>query len=144
MTNQKGFTLTEALISLVITGLLTSFSLPTLSRLYDEFQLNQALSVLQSDLHRVRDYNMVPLQSGLRKEVVIDHDHDFYTLVLGSEVVAKRRLPDRVNIQGSGTSRISFTSSGNISRSGSFTVSSRYLTKRVVFSIGIGGVDIRD
>jgi len=144
MINQQGFTLTEALISLIITGLLTSFSLPSLARLYDEFQLHQALAVLQSDLHRVRDYNMVPLQSGLRKEVVIDHDNDVYELVLGSETLAKRRLPDRVSIEGSGMSRISFTSSGNISRPGSFTVNSRYLTKRVVFSIGIGGIDIRD
>lgn len=141
---EQGFTLTEALISLMITSLLTSFSLPSLARFYDEFNLNQALSVLQADLNRVRDFNMVPLQNGLAKAVVINHDDNTYELVLGTDPIAKRHLPPRVHIEGAGTTRITFTSSGNISRAGSLVVSSRYQQKRMVFSIGIGGIDIRD
>ncbi|MCL1949200.1 MAG: type II secretion system GspH family protein [Turicibacter sp.] len=144
MGNNLGFTLTEALVSLIITGILISFSLPSMSRFYDHFQLMQALSVLQSDLHRVRDYNMVPLQQGGGKDLIINHDDQSYTVTRNGVLIAKRRLPDRVTISGEGSTRISFTPAGNISRAGSLTVLSRYHQKRMVFSIGIGGVDIRD
>ena len=87
---------------------------------------------------------MVAPASGLGKAMVIDHDNNSYDLVIGSEVVTHRRLPDRISIEGHGTSRIGFTASGNISRAGTIVVNSRYLQRRVVFSIGIGGIDIRD
>jgi len=144
MLNNHGFTLTEALISLAITSILASFSLPSLSRFYDHFQINQAVAVLQSDLHRVRDHNMVPLASGQSKSLVIDHADNSYAIVKGDVAVASRRLPTRVTISGDGATRISFTASGNISRAGTLTVASRYHTRRLVFSIGIGGFDVRE
>lgn len=142
--NQRGFTLTESLIALAVTSILASFSIPGITRFYDHFQLNRVISVLQSDLHRVRDYNVVPLQGGESKSLVIHHQEGTYDLVIGNRTLLTRQLPSQVVIEGSGTTSITFTSSGTISRAGSLIISSRYTTRRMVFSIGIGGIDIRD
>ena len=48
--NQKGFTLIEALLALLITGTLSLISFPPLVKLYDGIKLNQAIALLQSDL----------------------------------------------------------------------------------------------
>ena len=58
--NQKGFTLIEALLALLITGTLSLISFPPLVKLYDGIKLNQAIALLQSDLNYIRQANMMP------------------------------------------------------------------------------------
>ena len=58
--NQKAFTLIEALIALVITGMIYLLYAPTFIKLYDYIKLNQAISMLQSDLHYVPEKQYAP------------------------------------------------------------------------------------
>lgn len=147
LNNSKGFTLIEALISIWITGSLILVSSFSLLRLYDYINLNQSLAVLQDDLAYVRQYNMLPHQTNNRMILQIYHDKGYYNLVKGNQAEAfiHRPLPPRVKIESAyPVSDILFNSLGHISKGQSFIVKTPSFSKEIVFSIGMGGIDIRD
>lgn len=144
--NQKGFTLVETLLALIITGILYSISMPSLVKLYDFIKLNQFISVLQSDLHYIREYNMLPIK-GDKLTLQIYHKHNYYVILDNSSTVKERRdFPYQVTIPStsSSTTDITFNNLGHVSSGKTLTIKSHYFKKNVVFSIGTGGIDIRD
>ena len=145
--NPSGFTLIETIISLVITGILTLVSIPTILRLHDYHQLNQAVTVLQADLHYVRDFNMGPLKSDELLSIWIYSLENRYVVAIGphGRVHIPRQLPKNVTIPlGSEIMTLTFSRQGSVSSGQSLTIRSKYYTKRLVFSIGTGGFDIRN
>lgn len=140
--NQSGFTLVEGLIALMMTGLLLSFSFPSLERIYDYTKVNRAMTVLQGDLHYVRDYNMVQGRNG-SKNLLIHADGGGYDLMKGEAVQRTRYFPLGVTMPGRGGTRFSFNPRGNTTRSGTFRVQGHYHSRDLVFSLGSGGFDVR-
>ena len=139
----RGFTLTEVLIALAITGFLTLTTFPFLLRLYDYLKLNQALMVLEADLHYVRNFNMVPRENE-RMTLRIFHEENRYVLLVGDVVQDERVLPRNISILGANpTTNIRFNEAGNLGMGRTLHVESNYYSRRVVFAVGIGGFEIR-
>ena len=143
--NQKGFTLIEALISLIITSMIYLIFTPSFIKLYDYIKLNQAISVLQSDLHYVREHNMLPLQNqtfSLR----IYHNQNYYVILQnGSQIKIKRELPSGIKMPANITlTDITFNALGHVGSGKTLVIQSEYFKKNLVFSIGTGGIDIRN
>lgn len=142
---QKGFTLVEALLALLITGVLFLLSFPPFLKLYDYIKLNQAIALLQSDLNYIRQANMMPLQGGAYT-LRIYHKQNSYVLRQGGVDLQTRVFPTGVFIPSVSTTStdLSFNNLGHITRGLTLTIKSKYYEKKIVFSIGTGGIDIRD
>lgn len=144
MRNECGFTLVEALISLVIVTTMSLISYPFIINLYDYIRLNQALTTFQADLHYVRDFNMMPLAGDQRMTLRIHHNEDRYIILIGNDVRLERNLPNRVTMpHNNNRSNISFNRQGNLGAGRTIRVTSRRIERRVVFSVGVGGFDVR-
>ena len=118
---------------------------PTFIKLYDYIKLNQAISMLQSDLHYVRENNMLPLQ-GSTLSLRIYHKQNYYLILQnGSKTKLKRELPQSVSIPANvNMTDITFNNLGHVASGKTFIIQSEYFKKNLVFSIGTGGIDIRD
>ena len=143
--DERGFTLIEALISLIIVTIFTLVSYPFVISLYDYFQLNQVLTTLQADLHRVRDFNMMPLQEEEQMTLRIYHQENRYVILVGNQVQELRHFPGNVTMpHQNAISNITFNSQGNLGMGRTMIVRSREHERRVVFSVGMGGFDVRE
>jgi len=142
--DEKGFTLIEALVSLAILSLVSLMSFIFVLNLHDYIRLNQVLSVFQADLHHARDFNMMQLNASERMSIRIYHDEDRYVILIGNTVKDEREFPNHVSIPHQNvTSTISFNERGNLGLGRTLIFSSRYHERRVVFSVGAGGFDVR-
>ncbi|MCL1989338.1 MAG: prepilin-type N-terminal cleavage/methylation domain-containing protein [Defluviitaleaceae bacterium] len=142
--NEKGFTLIEALISLVILSIVSLMSFTFILNLHDYIRLNQVLSVFQADLHHARDFNMMQLNGSERMVIRIYHDENRYVILVGDVVKSQREFPSHVSVLHQNTiSNISFNERGNLGQGRTFIFSSRYHERSVVFSVGAGGFDVR-
>ena len=140
--NQKGFTLIEALLAITITGMIYLISMPPLIKLYDYMKLNQAISTFQSDLYFVRESNMLSNPLTLR----IYHKQNYYVILQnGTKIILNRQLPTGVTIPANlNMTDIRFNNLGHTTSGRTLTMQSEQFKKNIVFSIGIGGIDIRD
>jgi len=142
--NEKGFTLIEAIISLAILSIVTLVSFRFVLNLHDYIRLNQTLTTFQADLHHARDINMMPLSVGGRMTIRIYHNEDRYVILLESEIIHQRNLPSGVSIPNqAAVTNISFNERGNLGAGRTLVFTSRYHERRVVFSVGAGGFDVR-
>jgi len=142
--NEKGFTLIEALISLVILSIVSLVSFTFVLNLNDYIRLNNVLSVFQADLHYARDFNMMQLGASTRMTIRIYHNENRYVILVDNAVWNERELPNNISIPHQNTvSNISFNERGNLGTGRTFIFSSRYHESRVVFSVGAGGFDVR-
>lgn len=144
MRNEYGFTLVEALISLIIVGILSLISYPFIINLYDYICLNQAIITFQADLHYVRDFNMMPLTGDQRMTLRIHHNEDRYVILIDNDMLLERSLPKRVTMpHESNISSISFNREGNLGQGRTLRVASQMNERAIVFSVGVGGFDVR-
>ena len=140
--NQKGFTLIEALLAITITVIIYLISMPPLIKLYDYMKLNQVISTFQSDLYFVRESNMLGDVLTLR----IYHKQNYYVILQnGTKIILNRQLPTGVTIPANlNMTDIRFNNLGHTTSGRTLTMKSEQFKKDIVFSIGIGGIDIRD
>ena len=140
--NQKGFTLIEALLAITITVIIYLISMPPLIKLYDYMKLNQVISTFQSDLYFVRESNMLGDVLTLR----IYHKQNYYVILQnGTKIILNRQLPTGVTIPANlNMTDIRFNNLGHTTSGRTLTTKSEQFKKDIVFSIGIGGIDIRD
>ena len=142
--NARGFTLIEALISLVILSIISLFSFTFVLNLHDYIRLNNVLSVFQADLHYARDFNMMQLGDSKAMEIRIYHHENRYVILIGNVLQNARELPQNISIPHQNTtSSISFNERGNLGAGRTFVFSSRFHERSVVFSVGVGGFDVR-
>ena len=142
--DEKGFTLIEALISLVIASIVSLASFTFVLNLTDYIRLNQVLATFQADLHHARDFNMMQLDGLERMIIRIHHDENRYVILIGNDIQNERVLPTHISIPHQNSiSNISFNERGNLGVGRTFVFSSRYHERRVVFSVGAGGFDVR-
>ena len=142
--SEKGFTLIEALISLVILSIISLVSFAFVSNLHDYIRLNHVLSVFQADLHYARDFNMMQINESERMMIRIYHSENRYVVLIGNVIHNERELPNNISIPHQNTiSNISFNERGNLGAGRTLLFSSRYHDRRIVFSVGAGGFDVR-
>ena len=142
--NERGFTLIEALISLAIVSIFTLISYSFILNLYDYTRLNQILRKFQADLHYVRDFNMMPIQGEERMTLRIYHNEDRYVILVGNRVREVRDFPRNISIpHQNSVTNITFNSRGNLGMGRTLLIRSREHERRVVFSVGMGGFDVR-
>jgi len=142
--NARGFTLIEALISLVILSIVSLASFTFVLNLHDYIRLNNVLSVFQADLHYARDFNMMQLDGSDRMVIRIYHHENRYVVLVGNVVQNEREFPSHISVPHQNTtSSISFNERGNLGVGRTFIFSSRYHERSVVFSVGAGGFDVR-
>jgi len=142
--DEKGFTLIEALVSLVILSIVSLMSFSFVLNLHDYIRLNQVLSVFQADLHHARDFNMMQLNGSERMTIRIYHNENKYVILVGNTVKNEREFPPHVTVpHQNATSSISFNERGNLGLGRTLIFSSRYHERSVVFSVGAGGFDVR-
>ena len=142
--NEKGFTLIEGVISLLIVAIIALPSFNFIVRTYDYFQLTRFLSTFQANLHRVRDFNMIPPNQGDRLALRIHHLEDRYDILLNQQVIESHTFPQNVTMPHRlGVTNLSFNESGNLGAGMTLQVLSRYHQRHVVFSVGMGGFDVR-
>jgi len=143
--NARGFTLIEALISLVILSIVSLVSFNFVLTLHDYIRLNNVLSVFQADLHYARDFNMMQLSSDEERMTIrIYHDEYRYVILVNDLIQNERKLPNNVSVPHENiTSDITFNERGNLGVGRTLVFSSRYHERRVVFSVGVGGFDVR-
>ena len=143
--NQKGFTLIEALLALLITGTLSLISFPPLVKRYDGIKRKQAIALRQSDLNDIRQANMMPFQGGTYT-LRIYHKENKYALRQNGTNQQLRTLPQGISFPSVSTTLtdLSFNNLGHIGGGQTLLIKSKYQEKKIVFSIGTGGIDIRD
>ena len=142
--SERGFTLIEALVSLLILSIVSLISFNFVLNLHDYIQLNHVLTVFQADLHHARDFNMIQLNDAERMVIRIYHQENRYVILVGDVMQDERQLPDQIVIPHQNvTSHISFNERGNLGVGRTFIFSSRYHERSVVFSVGAGGFDVR-
>lgn len=142
--NEDGFTLIEALISLVILSMVSLVSFTFILNLHDYIRLNRVLSVFQADLHYARDFNMMQLDGDAQMVIRIYHHENRYVILMGDVVQNERKLPNPISIPHQNTiSNIRFNERGNLGVGRTFVFLSRYYERSVVFSVGAGGFDVR-
>jgi len=142
--NTRGFTLIEALISLVILSVISLVSFTFVLNLHDYIRLNRVLAVFQADLHHARDFNMMQFDESERMVIRIYHNENRYAVLVGNVVQNERELPNHISISHQNAiSNISFNEQGNLGAGRTFVFSSRYHERSVVFSVGAGGFDVR-
>jgi len=142
--NEKGFTLVEALVSLVILSVVSLLSFTFVLNLHDYIRLNHVLSVFQADLHHARDFNMMQLNDSGRMTIRIYHDEHRYVILIGNTVENEREFPDHISVpHQNAISNISFNDRGNLGQGRTLVFSSRYHERHLVFSVGAGGFDVR-
>ena len=105
-------------------------------------KLNQAISTFQSDLYFVRESNMLSNPLTLR----IYHKQNYYVILQnGTKIILNRQLPTGVTIPANlNMTDIRFNNLGHTTSGRTLTMQSEQFKKNIVFSIGIGGIDIRD
>lgn len=142
--SESGFTLIEALISLVILSIISLVSFSFITNLNDYIRLNRVLSVFQADLHHARDFNMMQLDGVAQMTIRIYHQENRYVVLVGNVVQKEREFPSNISMPHSNnTTSINFNRRGNLGAGMTLAVSSRYHERRVVFSVGAGGFDVR-
>lgn len=143
--DERGFTLVEALISLVVLGIVSLISINGVLNLHDYIRLNNVLTTFQADLHYARDFNMLQLGIDERMIIRIYHEENRYKVLNGQEVLSERVMPNNITIPNQNeVSTIAFTRNGNLGQGRTITFNSRYRSRRVVFSVGTGGFDVRN
>jgi len=142
---EQGFTLIEAIISLIILSILSLNSVTFVVNLHDYIQLNRVLAVFQADLHDARDVNMMQLSGQQRRIIRIYHNENRYVILDNNIVQVEREFPRNITVARGqhALSEISFNDRGNLGVARTFVFSSSYHTRSVVFSIGTGGFDVR-
>jgi len=142
--NEKGFTLTEGLISLFIISIVTTISFTFLIHIHDYLRLNQIMTMLTTDLHYIRDVNMIPMGQETRVSLRFYPQEDKYVILSGNEIVKTRNFPNNINlINNTGSNTITFSEMGNLGQGRTLTFQSRFFTRLVVFSVGVGGFEVR-
>jgi len=140
----RGFTLIEALVSLVILSIMSLVSFAFVLNLHDYIRLNNVLTVFQADLHYARDFNMMQFGDSERMIIRIYHNENRYVILIDNAQQSVRELPNNISIPCQNvTSDVSFNERGNLGVGRTLVFSSRYHERRVVFSVGVGGFDVR-
>ncbi|WP_190279503.1 competence type IV pilus minor pilin ComGD [Ornithinibacillus gellani] len=134
MTNEKGFTLIEMLLVLVIWSIIVLLGAPLVSSIIEQQEEKHFFNQLESDILYVQ--NMTIGTGEYMRMHMHETKYDIIDRESGKRIT--RQLPDGWKIQVRVSPVISFSSFGVIKNPGSFTITTKNKKYSVVFRFGKG------
>ena len=134
--SDRGFTLTELTIVLVIIGVIAAIASPTFISLLSRYRLNSALQQL---LGAINESQRLAMLQGKSCKIEISPDTNNITANEGC-LLSNRRINDEITIRSNftGTTNITFSYKGNTTRMGTIVLSSDYTDYQKCFVIALG------
>lgn len=96
MKAQKGYTLTEMLVVLLLLSLITTITPVAVQKLLPSIAVQSAAQTLNADLEVLRTRS---LMTGNQGHLHIENDGENYSLIIENETVKRRSLANSVRIQ---------------------------------------------
>ena len=132
----RGFTLTELMIVLIIIGVIAAIASPTFIGLLSRYKLNGALQQL---LGAINESQRLAMLRGRSCKIEIDPNNNDITADTGC-LLSDRKIDDEITIRSNftGTTNITFSYKGSNTRMGTIVLSSDYTESQKCFVIALG------
>ena len=144
LNRHKGFTLIEVMISLAILSLSLLIIYPMCQKSLETFEFNRVLSTFRDDISLVRQHNMLTPKTPWQLKIDATATRYEIKASVGNQLILSRTLPKGFHFStGNRVHIITFNTSGNINRAHTLPVLGPNQQANIVFSVGLGGMDIR-
>jgi prepilin-type N-terminal cleavage/methylation domain-containing protein len=132
----RGFTLTELLIALVVVGIIAAIASPSFMGLLSRYRLEEALQQLLGAINETQRLAMV---QGKSCRINVNPDTNNITANAGC-LLGDRQINSDVTIRSNfrGTTNITFSYRGSTTRMGTIVLSSDYTNLQKCFVIALG------
>ena len=132
----RGFTLTELMIVLIIIGVIAAIASPTFIGLLSRYRLNGALQQL---LGAINESQRLAMLQGKSCRIEISPITKNITANAGC-LLSNRKIGDEITIRSNftGTTNITFSYKGSTTRMGTIVLSSDYTDSQKCFVIALG------
>ncbi len=135
--SDRGYTLTELMIALVIIGVIAAIALPTFTGLLSRYRLE---GTLQQLLGTINEAQRLAMRRGQSCRINIDTNTKNITANSPGCLLSNRSLNNEIKIRSNfpGTTNITFSYKGSTTRMGTIVLSSDYTDLQKCFVIALG------
>jgi prepilin-type N-terminal cleavage/methylation domain-containing protein len=137
--SDRGYTLTELLVTLVIVGVIAAIATPNFLGLLSNYRLEEGLQVL---LGAINETQRLAMSKGKSCRININPSTHIITANSPGCLLSDRKISDKITIRSSftGSTNITFSYKGSNTRMGTIVLSSDHtdLQKCFVISLGTG------
>ena len=134
----RGFTLTELLIALVVVGIIAAIASPNFIGLLERIRVNNSLEQL---LGAIRETQRLAMRQGKRCRININPSTNVLSATPSNCLLNTRKIDEnvivRTNLSGA-TPNISFSHKGNTTKMGTIVLSSNFIDTQKCFVISLG------
>jgi len=138
--NEKGFTLIETLLALVITTLLFVITIPLITQSFSEYHKQNFIDILASDVQLIQNLSMGNNEFA---RIYLQKDHYVLYQSFTPDQVWMRNYPERLSAHTSNL-QIRFTSSGQIRDPNSIYMKYEDRDFQIIFPFGKGRFYVRE
>lgn len=140
---EKGFTLVEVLISIVILGVVIGVTTPSLARSLAKRKLSTAATQLKADIRYTRQIAITERRARAIKFYVYERSSEpnVYEIFRNADPLKKVHLPENIKLIycNFAADRLTFTNQGNPQQGGTITLENQYCDKLYVITLPITG-----
>ena len=136
--SDRGYTLTELMIALVVIGVIAAIAAPNFLSLLNRIKVNSSLEQL---VGAIRETQRLAMREGKRCRININTSTKILTAIPSNCLLNTRTIDDnviiRTNLSGA-TPNISFSHKGNTTKMGTIVLSSNFIDTQKCFVISLG------
>jgi prepilin-type N-terminal cleavage/methylation domain-containing protein len=136
--SDRGFSLIEMLVVVILVGIVTAISVPSFLGLLSRYQVDKALSLLEGS---IKETQRQAIRQGKLCRININTTTKKITGNPTDCLLETRQINNDLNIRtnlSGATPNISFSHKGSTTRSGTIVVSSNYTDRQKCFVISLG------